>query len=136
FVNPFDKDVWDYNLAVAKEAAEMGFQEIQFDYVRFPEGFENRADTLNYDKGEYAAIEDDVEGRVTAINEFVAYAENELRDYDVDVSVDIFGYTAAVENAPGIGQDLVQIGEHIDVLSSMIIPLIGDQEALTLLNQI
>ena len=122
FVNPFDKDVWDYNLAVAKEAAEMGFQEIQFDYVRFPEGFENRADTLNYDKGEYAAIEDDVEGRVTAINEFVAYAENELRDYDVDVSVDIFGYTAAVENAPGIGQDLVQIGEHIDVLSSMIYP--------------
>src|SRR5699024_195555 len=41
---------------------------------------------------------------------------------DVDVSVDIFGYTAAVENAPGIGQDLVQIGEHIDVLSSMIYP--------------
>src|SRR5699024_1152693 len=72
FVNAFNEDVWDYNLAVAKEAAEMGFQEIQFDYVRFPEGFENRADTLNYDKGEYAAIEDDVEGRVTAINEFVA----------------------------------------------------------------
>src|SRR5699024_6611943 len=57
FVNPFDKDVWDYNLAVAKEAAEMGFQEIQFDYVRFPEGFENRADTINYDEGEYVAIE-------------------------------------------------------------------------------
>src|SRR5699024_12669557 len=87
-----------------------------------PEGLENRADTLHYDECEYAAIEDDVEGRVTAINEFVAYAENELRDYDVDVSVDIFGYTAAVENAPGIGQDLVQIGEHIAVLSSMIYP--------------
>src|SRR5699024_9804484 len=101
FVNPFNEDVWDYNLAVAKEAAEMGCQELQFDNVRFPEG---------------------LEGRVTAINECVAYAENELRDYDVDVSVDIFGYTAAVENAPGIGQDLVQIGEHIDVLSSMIYP--------------
>src|SRR5690625_6418211 len=98
----------------------MGFQEIQFDYVRFPEGFENRADTLNYDKGEYAAIEDDVEGRVTAINEFVAYAENELRDYDVDVSVDIFGYTADVVNATWIGQDLVIISYNIDDISFMI----------------
>lgn len=122
FVNPFKKDVWDYNLAVAKEAAEMGFQEIQFDYVRFPEGFENRADTLEYDKGDYADIEDDVKGRVDSINDFVGYAKDELADYDVDVSVDVFGYTAAVENAPGIGQDLVQIGEHIDVLSSMIYP--------------
>src|SRR5699024_1228684 len=105
-----------------KEAAELGFQEIQFAYVRFPEGFENRADTPDYDKGDYADIEDDVKGRVDSINDFVGYAKEELVDYDVDVSVDVFGYTAAVENAPGIGQDLVQIGEHIDVLSSMIYP--------------
>ncbi len=40
FVNPFIKDVWKYNVEIAKEAAKLGFQEIQFDYVRFPEGFE------------------------------------------------------------------------------------------------
>lgn len=122
FVSPFKKEVWDYNLDIAKEAAEMGFQEIQFDYVRFPEGFETRADALEYDKGEYADIEDDVEARVQSVTDFVAYAEEYLADYDVDVSVDVFGYTAAVQSAPGIGQDLVQIGEHIDVLSSMIYP--------------
>lgn len=122
FVSPFQKKVWEHNLAIAKDAAEMGFQEIQFDYVRFPEGFENRADELSYDKGDYADIEDDVEARVQAVTDFVIYAEEELREYDVDVSVDIFGYTAVVDNAPGIGQDLVKIGEHIDVISSMIYP--------------
>lgn len=122
FVSPFKKDVWEHNLEVAKEAAEMGFQEIQFDYVRFPEGFENLADELSYDKGDYADVDDSVEARVKAVTDFVAYAEKELEEYDVEVSVDIFGYTAAVDNAPGIGQDLVQIGEHIDVLSSMIYP--------------
>lgn len=40
FVNPYNKEVWDYNIAIAKEAAKLGFKEIQFDYVRFPEGFE------------------------------------------------------------------------------------------------
>ena len=41
FVNPFMKEVWDYDITVAKAAAKAGFQDIQFDYVRFPEGFEN-----------------------------------------------------------------------------------------------
>src|SRR5699024_3835545 len=122
FVSPFKKEVWDYNLDIAKEAAEMGFQEIQFDYVRFPEGFENRADELSYDKGDYEDRDDDVDARVKAVTDFVSYAEEELEDYGVDVGVDIFGYTATADNAPGIGQDLVKIGEHIDVLSSMIYP--------------
>ncbi len=42
-MNPFMKEVWDHNVDIAIEAAKMGFQEIQFDYVRFPEGFEKRA---------------------------------------------------------------------------------------------
>jgi hypothetical protein len=37
WVNPYEKNVWDYNIAIAKEAALKGFREIQFDYVRFPE---------------------------------------------------------------------------------------------------
>ena len=46
FVNPYMKEVWDYNIAIAKEAVKLGFKEIQFDYVRFPEGFEKKADSL------------------------------------------------------------------------------------------
>ncbi|MBO1910397.1 hypothetical protein J4G37_37130, partial [Microvirga sp. 3-52] len=53
FVNPFMKEVWDHNIEIAIEAAKMGFQEIQFDYVRFPEGFEKRHESLAYDFEDY-----------------------------------------------------------------------------------
>ncbi|WP_442961200.1 putative glycoside hydrolase [Pseudogracilibacillus sp. SO30301A] len=122
FVNPFQKDVWEHNLTIAKEAAEMGFAEIQFDYVRFPEGFENKADNLDYDKGDYENIENQEKARVQAVTDFVTHAKEELEPYDVDISVDVFGYTVTVPSAGGIGQDIVTIGEKIDVLSSMIYP--------------
>ena len=60
FVNPFLQEVWDYNVEIAIEAAKMGFKEIQFDYVRFPEGFENRDDTLTYSMGKYENSELDL----------------------------------------------------------------------------
>lgn len=123
FVNPFMKDVWDYNVGIAIEAAKMGFKEIQFDYVRFPEGFENKEDDLKYDMGEY---EDGkmthTEKRVQAVTDFVAYAKKQLEPYGVEVSVDIFGYAATLPEAPGIGQNFSKISENVDVISSMIYP--------------
>lgn len=123
FVNPFEKEVWDYNIEIAKIAAEMGFQEIQFDYVRFPEGFEFRDETLEYTLGDYAEIDmNNIKKRVEAVTDFVAYARDELSYYDVDVSVDIFGYAATLEETPGIGQNFSRISENVDVISSMIYP--------------
>lgn len=123
FVNPFLKEVWDYNVGIAIEAAKMGFKEIQFDYVRFPEGFENKEDDLKYDMGEY---EDGkmthTEKRVQAVTDFVAYAKKQLEPYGVEVSVDIFGYAATLPEAPGIGQNFSKISENVDVISSMIYP--------------
>src|SRR5699024_9246201 len=81
FVNPFSEDVWDYNIEIAKQAAKLGFKEIQFDYVRFPEGFENRADELNYTRGDYKTEGDDVQHRVNAVTDFVATANDELKPY-------------------------------------------------------
>ena len=123
FVNPFVKDVWDYNVQIAIEAAKLGFQEIQFDYVRFPEGFEKRDATLQYSMGDYENAEmDNVQKRVKAVTDFVDYAQKELKPYDVKVSVDIFGYTATLPEAPGIGQNFSKISENVDVISSMIYP--------------
>lgn len=123
FVNPFMKEVWDHNIDIAIEAAKMGFQEIQFDYVRFPEGFEKRHDTLKYTMEEYADSElDPIQRRVEAVTDFVAYAKERLKPYDVDVSVDIFGYSATLPEAPGIGQNFSKISENVDVISSMIYP--------------
>ncbi|MCM3270005.1 putative glycoside hydrolase [Paenibacillus elgii] len=114
FVNPYKKEVWDYNIAIAKEAAKAGFKEIQFDYVRFPEGFEKRADTLKYDKDERSRIE--------AVAEFVKYAREQLTPLGVRVSVDIFGYAASVPAAEGIGQDFQKISQNVDVICPMIYP--------------
>ncbi|ADP31630.1 putative glycosyl hydrolase domain protein [Bacillus atrophaeus subsp. globigii] len=123
FVNPFMKEVWNYNVNLAKEAAKMGFKEVQFDYVRFPEGFEKRDDELTYDHGEYGkSADDNVQKRVHAVTDFVSYAKDKLKPYGVDVSADIFGYSATLPEAPGIGQNFSKISEHVDVISSMIYP--------------
>lgn len=123
FVNPFEKEVWEYNVAIAKKAAEMGFQEIQFDYVRFPEGFEHRDKDLEYTLGDYKDSElSNIKRRVEAVTDFVAYAREELEYYGVKVGVDIFGYAATIEETPGIGQNFSRISNNVDVISSMIYP--------------
>lgn len=114
FVNPYNEEVWKYNVDLAKEVAELGFKEIQFDYVRFPEGFEKRADSLNYTKTDRS--------RVDVVADFVKYAREELAPLGVRVSVDIFGYAASVPAAEGIGQDFVKISENVNVISPMVYP--------------
>ncbi|RNM40340.1 hypothetical protein EF900_19520, partial [Staphylococcus aureus] len=75
FVNPFMKEVWDYDITVAKAAAKAGFQDIQFDYVRFPEGFENEADSLTYSKGDYKNSKlSSGDQRVDTITKFLEHA--------------------------------------------------------------
>lgn len=125
FVNPYMKEVWDYNVEVAIQAAKLGFKEIQFDYVRFAEGFELLDRELNYGHGHYGSDDLDVismEYRNQAVTDFVAYAKEQLKPYGVDVSVDIFGYAAVVRETPGIGQSFPGIAKEVDVISSMIYP--------------
>ncbi|MUT68145.1 putative glycoside hydrolase [Paenibacillus sp. NEAU-GSW1] len=114
FVNPYREEVWKYNVDIAKEAARLGFKEIQFDYVRFPEGFEKRADSLTFTKTD--------ESRVSVVAGFVKYAREQLEPLGVRVSVDIFGYAASVPAAEGIGQDFVKISNDVHVISPMIYP--------------
>lgn len=123
FVSPFEKEVWEYNVDIAKKAAEMGFQEIQFDYVRFPEGFESRDEDLEYTLGDYKDSDlSNVKRRVQAVTDFVSYAREELGYYGINVGVDIFGYAATIEETPGIGQNFSKISDNVDVISSMIYP--------------
>ena len=123
FINPFLKETWDYAVNVGIEAAKVGFKEVQFDYVRFPEVFSNDDNGLFYDMGEFADLDlTPTEKRVKAISDFVAYAREKLMPYGVEVSVDIFGYAATVSEASGIGQDFSAISNNVDVISSMIYP--------------
>ncbi|MDO4671115.1 MAG: putative glycoside hydrolase [Aerococcus sp.] len=123
FLNPFNKDAWKYIVDIAKGAAQLGFKDIQFDYVRFPEGFETFAESLNYDMGDYAEYgKGSVEARQHAIADFLSYANKELREYGVDVSADLFGYVATTKSAPGIGQNYQMMAEQVDHISGMIYP--------------
>lgn len=130
FINPFLQETWDYIISIAEEAAKLGFKEIQFDYIRFPEGFHVFSQDLEYDLGEYAAYvseDPELEGqeRTQAIADFLDYAREKLAPYNVEISADVFGYTAVAGNAPdvrGIGQDFKMMAERVDVVSSMIYP--------------
>lgn len=123
YVNPYEREVWEHNVEVAKQAAKLGFRDIQLDYVRFPEGFGSLDEQLNYSRGNYDESDlDNVQQRVDAVTDFVAYAREELQPYDVELSADIFGYAALVEEEPNIGQSFKRISENVDVISSMIYP--------------
>jgi hypothetical protein len=120
FTNPFLKEVWDYNIGIAILAAKMGFKEIQFDYVRFPEKFESFEGQLTYSKG--SNYTNTGRERVEAVTEFVKYASLKLKPYNVKMSVDTFGNATVIPEARGIGQNFSHIAQHVDVISAMIYP--------------
>lgn len=123
FMNPFLREVQDYNIHIAELAAEAGFDEIQFDYVRFAEGFETFADSLDYSRGEYEKENmDEGDKRVAAITNFVKRARESVQAYGKPISVDVFGYALQAGRASGIGQDFSEISNQADIMCSMIYP--------------
>lgn len=115
WVDAFNREVWDYAIALAREAVELGFSEIQWDYVRFPDA------PWKYLEG---AVHPSREGRTKAdaIAEFLAYARRELADLEVPVTADVFGLTTSVVGDLGIGQEWVRMQTEVDVLLPMIYP--------------
>jgi len=111
WVDPFRKEVWDYNIAIAKIAAEAGFDEVQFDYVRFPD---NRG--TGFSK---PATED---SRTEAITGFLKAAYEALKPYNVMVAADIFCYVCWNTNDTDIGQKIEPVVEAVDVISPMVYP--------------
>jgi len=111
WVDPFRQEVRDYNIAIAKAAAEAGFDEIQFDYIRFPD---NRGVTFSQPSTE--------ESRTKAITGFLDDAYKALTPYNVMVAADIFGYVLWNTNDTDIGQKLAPIVNAVDVVSPMLYP--------------
>jgi hypothetical protein len=111
WIDPFKKEAWDYNIQIAIEAAQYGFDEIQFDYVRFPDAPELRFSMPNTE-----------ENRVKAISGFLMDAKERLKPYNVFLSVDIFGYVCWNLNDTFIGQKLEDLIGHLDYLSPMLYP--------------
>jgi hypothetical protein len=111
WVNPYDERVWDYVISIAKAAARAGFDEIQFDYVRFPSD---------------GPIESAVFPGKTAeppgwtITRFVQYASKQLKPLGVRVSVDLFGLSATRDL--GVGQVPGRLAKYVDAVYPMVYP--------------
>ena len=111
WVDPFKKEVWEYNIQIAIEAAQQGFDEIQFDYIRFPDALPVQFSMPNT-----------MENRVKAISGFLMEARKRLSPYNVFLSADIFGYVCWNLNDTCIGQTLETVAPHLDYLSPMLYP--------------
>ncbi|KAK45614.1 GTP-binding protein [Caballeronia jiangsuensis] len=111
WTDPFSHDVWRHNLDIAEEAARLGFDEIQFDYVRFPD-----ASGLRF------AQSNSRSNRTAAIVGFLSAARERLTPYNVFVSADIFGYVCWNLDDTSIGQEINTLGQSVDYISPMLYP--------------
>lgn len=114
WVNPMDHTLWDANLDLAVEAVNLGFDEIQYDYIRFPT--DGDLSRVNY------GLENSQENREAAIEKFLQRSYERLVPTGTRLSADIFGYTVLVQDDLGIGQNLDRLAPHLDYLSPMVYP--------------
>lgn len=115
WMNPYDHRVWDYHVALAREVAEMGFPEIQWDYVRFP-------DIPADEKGRVVYPGAGDMDRRDAIGGFLAYSREQLSDLGVTVTADVFGVTTSAKRDVGIGQVWESFIGAVDVALPMVYP--------------
>lgn len=115
WLNPFEKNVWQYHVDLAREVALMGFPEIQWDYVRFPDAPRKYMDRAHFPGSQGRT-------RAEGIREFLQFSQDALSDLDVHVTADVFGITTTLTNDVGIGQLWEQFIDVVDVALPMVYP--------------
>lgn len=112
WLDPYNKENWEYLLAVSKEAAHMGFKEIQFDYVRFHESMNSSRVRL-----------DDEVSKSEIISEFIEYMAEHLHKEGVKVSADVFGAVILSDiDMEIVGQNFMDMSRHLDYICPMVYP--------------
>ena len=115
WINPYEREVWDYLIEVSTKAAEMGFMEIQFDYIRFSTG-KGMSEAYFGPLAEEKTKED-------IIIEFTRYAYESLRPLGVFVSADVYGTIISSSIDAGlVGQNYVEMAKYLDYICPMIYP--------------
>ena len=111
WVNPYDKRSHEYTIAIAEEAAKVGFDEINFDYIRFPAKRGLKFSKKNTQKN-----------RTEAISNFLDLAQNRLKKYGTFISVDTYGNVCWEKGDVGIGQTIDSLAKHADYICPMLYP--------------
>ncbi|NEW08934.1 putative glycoside hydrolase [Paenibacillus sp. SYP-B3998] len=114
WVDPYKEEVWDYNIQIAKEVAELGFDEIQFDYVRFPDNGKKVDREVNFDNPQHWT-------KAQVIEAFLKRAKERVGG-QAFLSADVFGMTTSSDNDMGIGQEWTRISKQVHFISPMLYP--------------
>lgn len=115
WVDPYRKEVRDYNISVAEAAARAGFDEVQFDYIRFPSDGDTR-------RCRYSRVDHSSATSQALIDEFLVEARRRLDALGVGMSIAVFGMTTTAHDDLGIGQSLVKMTRRVDAVSPMMYP--------------
>jgi hypothetical protein len=115
WVDTYNRAVWDYNIELAREAIELGFSEIQWDYIRFTDAPTSYRARAVYPAAAGRAMKD-------AVREFMLYGRQQLADLNVPVTADVFGLTVTTKGDMGIGQEWEKMVDAVDVILPMVYP--------------
>lgn len=116
WINPYKKEVWDYLVEIGTQAAEMGFDEVQFDYIRFCT--EKGVNSVVFDEADTMG-----RSKTDVITEFTAYAYDALSPLGIFVAADVFGAIIGSEiDAQAVGQIYGEMAAHLDYICPMIYP--------------
>ena len=110
WVDAYSPDVWEYNVSIAEELQELGIDEIQFDYIRFP------SDGIN--ETVLTRFQPDGADRVQALEGFLSLARERL---SIPISIDVFGFNGW-SRMSYLGQDITRLARYVDAISPMFYP--------------
>ena len=114
WVNPYHHELWEYNIGVAEELVKLGFGEIQFDYIRFPEPYPSLPKQVF--PGSNGVSKPD------ALAAYLKEAKTRLNKLGVRSTADIFGLVTTVQGALEVGQEWEKIAPNVDVVLPMVYP--------------
>ena len=120
WVDPYSEEVWEYNVEIAKELIKRGFDEIQFDYIRFP------TDGLNMGSASYRWKDKGMD-KESALVSFLSYARKNI---DAPIGIDIYGANGWYRSGTRTGQDVELMSEYVDVICPMFYPSHFEQSFL------
>ncbi len=114
WADPYNHEVWDYNIRIGLKAIDMGFQEIQYDYIRFPSDGQTKLCVYSKPHSSSAMVE--------ALGTFLERSRRKFNEKGVDLSIDVFGLVGSFDDDMGIGQRLSRLYTHVDIVSPMMYP--------------
>jgi len=111
WVDPYSEYVWDYNIDIARELQAKGFDEIQFDYIRFPSDGDVGGITWRYRRPDM--------GKLEALESFLAKARQALV---IPISTDVYGYAGWARISNWVAQNIEMYSRYVDVIQPMFYP--------------